>query len=199
MKFAFFLLQLVLLALAAATVDPRCHDCKNTKITDKLYLDMAAGKESIGRIVIGLYGKAAPRTVQNFIELSTGQNGFGYKGSKFHRVIKDFMIQGGDFESGDGFGGHSIYNNNGSFEDENLVLKFKKPGQVAMANSGKDTNGSQFFITTAMDAFLSGGYVIFGEVLKGMNVVRRIERTATDANDRPITDFTIKKCGHLKK
>jgi len=146
------------------------------------------GKEKT--IIFRLYDEEVPKTCTNFRELArTGK----YNKCKFHRIIKDFMIQGGDFQNGDGTGGESIYGPN--FKDENLTLKHEKPGLLSMANSGPDTNGSQFFITTVATPHLDGKHVVFGEVIKGMEVVKEMEALETDDNDSPKVECIIASAG----
>jgi len=155
--------------------------------------------QSEKRIEMELFADKVPKTAENFRALCTGEKGgkLHYKGSIFHRVIKGFMMQGGDFENANGTGGQSIYGS--KFDDENFIFTHTREGLLSMANSGKDTNGSQFFITFKEANHLDGKHVVFGRVIKGMEVVKEVENVETGGEDKPAVEVKIIDCGEIKK
>ncbi|XP_039065751.1 peptidyl-prolyl cis-trans isomerase CYP40-like [Hibiscus syriacus] len=169
----------------------------------RCYLDISIGEELEGRIIVELFNDVVPKTAENFRALCTGEKGIGpntgvplhYKGVCFHRVIKGFMVQGGDISAGDGTGGESIYGL--KFGDENFEMKHERKGILSMANAGPNSNGSQFFITTTRTSHLDGKHVVFGKVVKGIGVVRSIEHVTTGESDCPTVDVMISDCGEI--
>jgi len=180
---------------------------KNPNNVTKIFFDITIDNVPAGRIVMELFNEVTPRTVENFKRLAIGQingNGepYGFKGTKFHRVIPGFMLQGGDFQNEDGTGGYSIYNQRttGLFPDENFCLKHGSPGMLSMANAGPDTNGSQFFITTVPTEWLDGKHVVFGRIAddqnRSWNVVQRIESLGSESGT-PTKEIRISNSGIL--
>ncbi|KAL6077837.1 Peptidyl-prolyl cis-trans isomerase [Balamuthia mandrillaris] len=167
-----------------------------------VFFDITIGGSPAGRVEMELYNDVVPKTAENFRALCTGEKGTGnsgkplhFKGSKFHRIIPNFMCQGGDFTRGNGTGGESIYGN--KFADENFKLKHAGPGTLSMANAGPNTNGSQFFICTADTPWLDGKHVVFGKVVNGYDVIKAMERVGSQSGStsKPVA---IADCGQLR-
>lgn len=207
-KFLVLFIVIVIFLVFAITNSPRQVEDKadeeEHEITHRVFLDVDIDEQRLGRIVIGLYGKVVPKTVENFRVLCTGNSGKGesgkllhYKGTPFHRIVSGFVIQGGDIVHGDGRGTDSIYG--GHFPDENFKIKHSHAGVVSMVNSGPNTNGCQFFITTVKASWLDGEHVVFGKVIQGMDNVYAIEGGAGTYSGKPRKKVVIADSGEIPK
>mmetsp|Transcript_7396 Transcript_7396/g.14683 ORF Transcript_7396/g.14683 Transcript_7396/m.14683 type:complete len:166 (-) Transcript_7396:503-1000(-) len=160
-----------------------------------VFMDVEIAGEYAGRVEIELRSDVCPKTAENFRCLCTGEKGFGFKNSGFHRIIPGFMAQGGDFTRHNGTGGRSIYGE--TFRDENFKLKHNGPGVLSMANAGPNTNGSQFFLCFAEAPWLDGKHTVFGKVVKGLNLLKSLESVGTQ-NGKPKGKVTIIESGQLR-
>ncbi|KAK7135424.1 hypothetical protein R3I94_014176 [Phoxinus phoxinus] len=160
----------------------------------RVFFDITANGSPVGRVIMELRADVVPKTAENFRQLCTGQPGFGYKGSTFHRVIPNFMCQAGDFTNHNGTGGKSIYGN--KFEDENFTLKHTGAGCLSMANAGPNTNGSQFFICTDLTSWLDGKHVVFGQVVEGLEIIKKVEGYGSSSG-KTSAKIVIANCGQL--
>ncbi|SCV01092.1 LAMI_0G09296g1_1 [Lachancea mirantina] len=178
----------------SAATQSRLFSSTAAKLGTKVFFDTSIDGAKQKRIEFELYDEVVPKTTENFRALCTGEKGFGYRGVPFHRVIPNFMLQGGDTDLTNGYGGKSIYGS--KFQDENFVKKHDKAGLLSMANAGPNTNGSQFFITTVPCPWLDGNHVVFGEVTDGMDVVKTIESYGT-MSGKPRARIVIEEAGQV--
>lgn len=187
-----FFLMFAVVGLALGSSAAKGADPKKLP---RVYFDITADGKPLGRVVMELRTDVVPKTAENFRVLCTGEKGFGYKGSPFHRVIPGFMCQGGDITRGDGYGGKSIYGE--KFADENFDLKHTGEGVLSMANSGPNSNGSQFFLCTRATPHLNGKHVVFGKVVEGMDVVKKVEALGSESG-KTSAKIIVADCGELK-